>query len=90
MILHIQSVLNGMVHVDKQAGMFANHLNDLSILLPPATDWLMSGCMQQLQKTTKHVHEPLGPSIKYVTLEGSRACDVTLINLFTIHTKHEI
>ena len=46
----------------------------------------------------------LGPSIKYVTPdeegsekvwqfvtgEGSRACDVTLRNFFTIHVKHEI
>jgi len=46
-----------------------------------------------------------GPSIKYVTLEGegvreslavcdrgrgSRACDVTLIQIFIIHLKHEI
>jgi len=46
-----------------------------------------------------------GPSIKYVTLEeegvrvgvtvcdrgrGSRACDVTLIQIFIIHMKHEI
>ena len=48
----------------------------------------------------------LGPSIKYVTLEGegvregvtvcdrgrgeSRACHVTLIQIFIIHMKHEI
>jgi len=48
----------------------------------------------------------LGPSIKYVTLEGrggvregvtvcdrgrgSRACEVTLIQIFIIHMKHEI
>src|SRR6218665_1152748 len=46
-----------------------------------------------------------GPSIKYVTLEGegvregvsvcdrggvSRACEVTLIQIFTLHMKHEI
>ena len=46
-----------------------------------------------------------GPFIKYVTLEGegvregvtvcdrgegSRACDVTLIQIFIIHMKHEI